>query len=459
MVRKLADEKMRGAQGDVAGGKTATREAHKPGPNRFCIPGLRWWIAALLLAATLISYIDRLTLSVLAPVICGELHLSNLQYASVSVWFLLAYSIGQTGFGVFQDKFGTKSGLSIAMVVWSVAETLQAAARGLGSFCSLRFLLGLGEGGHWPAAIKGIAEWFPRQERALGIGIINTGATLGSAAAPPLIVWLQLSFGWRTTFLVTGLLGFVWLAAWVLCYEIPARHRWLGAEELAWIRNRVSDPADHDPVPAWRSLLRDRRVIGVALARFLGDPVWWLFLVWLPLYLYKARGLSLKSIGFSAWIPFLLADAGALSGGWFSGWLVKRGWKPARARGAAISVATVLAPFGALVATVRSEPVAIALISLALFAFQFWVNNVQTLVSDFFPNEAVASVSGLAGTSAGIGAMIFTLCTGWVVDHFGYSPILIFSGFLIPAATGALAWCCRKPPTGRFGPVAIAEKT
>jgi MFS transporter, ACS family, aldohexuronate transporter len=447
MLRKLAGEELNAAGGEAAGKLRVPPATRQETPNGFYIPGLRWWIAALLLVATLISYIDRLTLSVLAPVICGELHLSNLEYASISVWFLLAYSFGQTIFGIFQDKFGTKSGLSIAMLLWSFAETLQAAARGLVAFCSLRFLLGLGEGGHWPAAIKGIAEWFPPQERALGIGIINTGATLGSAAAPPLIVWLQLCFGWRATFAVTGLLGLVWTAAWWICYQIPARHRRLRAGELSWIENRGSDTSGRTPVVAWSSLLRDRRVFGIAVARFLGDPVWWLFLVWLPLYLYKARGLTLKSIGSSAWIPFLLADAGALSGGWFSGWLVRHGWTPARARGAAISIATVLAPFGALVATVRSEAVAIALMSLALFAFQFWVNNVQTLVSDFFPNELVASVSGLAGTAAGVGAMIFTLCTGWVVDHFGYSPILIFSGFLIPAATGALAWFCRKPET------------
>lgn len=419
-------------------------------PDGFRVPGLRWWISGLLFAATLISYIDRLTLSVLAPVVCADLHLSNLQYATISVWFLLAYSFGQTIFGVFQDKFGTRRGLCIAMLVWSIAEALQATARGFGAFCSLRFVLGLGEGGHWPAAIKGIAEWFPEQERALGIGIINTGATLGSAAAPPLIVWLQFRFGWRATFVVTGFLGFVWIVLWLLCYRTPERHRRLRPEELAWIQNQPSGREVSAPAPSWRSLFRDRRVLGITIARFLGDPVWWLFLVWLPLYLYKDRGLSLTTIGFLAWIPFLLADAGALSGGWFSGWLVRRGWKPPRARGAAILIATVLAPLGALVTIAQSVSVAIVFISVELFAFQFWINNVQTLVSDYFPNETVASVSGLAGTSAGIGAMIFMLCTGWVVDHLGYSPILIFSGFLVPVATVALAWYCGRQVEGNL---------
>ncbi len=416
-------------------------------PGSFRIPGLRWWIAVLLLAATLISYIDRLTLSVLAPVICSDLRLSNLQYASVSAWFLLAYSFGQTIFGALQDNFGTKRGLSIAMVIWSLAEMVQAAARALGTLCMLRFLLGLGEGGHWPAAIKGVAEWFPREERAFGIGIINTGATLGSALAPPLIVWLQFTFGWRATFVVTGFLGFVWFAVWTLCYQVPARHRWLIPEELIWITNEASDPAARTPPAGWLSLLRDRRVCGIVLARFLGDPVWWFFLVWLPLYLFRARGLSLKTIGLSAWIPFLFADAGALSGGWFSGWLIRHGWRPVRARGAAIAIATVLAPVGILIGSVRSASAAIALISLALFAFQVWVNNVQTLASDYFPNESVASVSGLAGTGAGIGAMIFTFSSGWIVDRFGYSPVLIVSGLLIPAATAVLLWFCRIDAT------------
>jgi ACS family hexuronate transporter-like MFS transporter len=404
------------------------------------VAGLRWWIAGLLFLATLISYIDRLTLSVLAPTICNDLHLSNLQYASISVWFLLAYSFGQTVFGKLQDRMGTKIGLSIAMTLWSIAETAQAATRGLFSLCAFRFVLGLGEGGHWPAAIKGVAEWFPLKERALGIGIVNTGATLGSAAAPPLIVWLELSFGWRTTFIVTGLLGFAWLILWNWCYQPPQKHAWLHTSELDFIQRDAARPEHAKVAPTWRALLKNRQVRGIVLARFLGDPVWWLYLVWLPLYLSRSRGLSLKAIGVTAWIPFLCADAGALAGGWFSGWLLGRGWTPGRARGTAILLAAALAPVGILIAGAKSQVGAVALISLVLFAFQFWVNNVQTLASDFFPNELVASISGLAGTGAGLGAMIFTFSTGWIVDHFGYTPVLIVSGLLIPAATAALAW-------------------
>jgi len=418
-------------------------------PRTLQVAGLRWWIAVLLFVATLVSYIDRLTLSILAPNICADLHLSNLQYASISVWFLAAYSFGQTVFGKMQDRIGTKRGLSIAMVIWSIAETAHALTRGLFSLCFFRFFLGLGEGGHWPAAIKGVAEWFPRGERALGIGIVNTGATLGSAIAPPLIVWLQLSFGWRITFVATGLLGFVWLLFWAFCYQAPTQHRWLNPEELALIQKETGEVTGGIPAASWRSLLRNRQVQGIVVSRFLGDPVWWLYLVWLPLYLSRARGLSLKAIGVSAWIPFLCADAGALLGGWFSGWLIRRSWKPIRARGAAVLFATMLAPIGMLVSGAKSEAGAITLISVVLFAFQFWVNNVQTLTSDLFPNDLVASISGLAGTGAGVGAMIFIFSTGWIVDHFGYTPVLILSGLLVPAATASLVWLARDAKAAR----------
>jgi ACS family hexuronate transporter-like MFS transporter len=412
---------------------------------RFTVAGLRWWIAGLLFAATLISYLDRMTLSILAPTICADLHLSNGQYAGISLWFLFAYSVGQTVLGKLQDRIGTKRGLTLAMSVWSVAEILQGFTRGLMSLSILRAILGVGEGGHWPAAIKSVAEWFPKEQRGVGMGIVNTGATLGSALAPPLIIWLQLSFGWRTTFVATGMAGFVWMGAWLICYQVPRRHRWLRPAELARIEQGAQPTTA--AAPGWRELLKDRAVRGIVLARMLGDPVWWLYLIWLPLYLSRARGLSLPAIGASAWIPFLCADAGALLGGWSSGWLIQRGWSARQARSAAILFATALSPVGVLVAGASSAWSAIFFISVELFAFQFWVNNVQTITSDLFPLERVASISGLAGTGAGIGAMIFVYSTGWVVDHYGYSPILTVSALLIPAATLVLGWLLREGPS------------
>ncbi len=407
------------------------------------VTGLRWWISALLFLATLISYIDRLTLSVLAPLICRDLGLSNLEYAGIGTWFLLTYSFGQTFFGKLQDRIGTRRGLALAMCIWSVAETAHAAARQLASLSFVRAVLGLGEGGHWPAAIKSVAEWFPAEERAFAMGIVNTGATLGSALAPPLIVWLQLRFGWQMTFVATGILGFVWLALWLLLYRVPSEHKWITPGERSHILSGQSRLPTETTKITWKQLLKMREVQGIVIARFFGDPVWWLYLIWLPLYLHDARGFSLKSIGLSAWIPYVSADAGALLGGWSSGYLVRRGWTARRARGAAIVFATLLAPMGMLVGRVSSPVGAMALISVVLFAFQFWVNNVQTLPSDLFSPNLVASISGLAGTGAGVGAMIFTFSTGWVVDHLGYAPILIASGLLVPIGTIFLFWLLR----------------
>jgi ACS family hexuronate transporter-like MFS transporter len=409
------------------------------------IGGLRWWITGLLFLATLISYFDRLTLSVLAPLICHDLGLSNLQYAGIGTWFLFTYSLGQTIFGKVQDRIGTKRGLGIAMCIWSLAETAHALARGLISLSFVRVLLGFGEGGHWPAAIKSVAEWFPAEERAFAMGIVNTGATLGSAIAPPLIVWLQLQFGWQITFISTGVLGLVWLAIWIWFYRPPAEHPWITPPEISHILAGQSPTLEKPAAISWMQLLRRRDVQGIVIARFLGDPIWWLYLIWLPLYLHDARGFSLKDIGLFAWIPYISADAGALLGGWTSGQLVGRGWSSHRARRAAILFAAAVAPAGLFVGRVHSSHGAIALIGIVLFAFQFWVNNVQTLPSDLFSTQLVASISGLAGTGAGIGAMIFTLSTGWVVDHFGYPPILIASGLLLPLATAFLYILLPRP--------------
>jgi ACS family hexuronate transporter-like MFS transporter len=413
-------------------------EKRKGFRSSLTVAGLRWWIGGLLFLATLISYIDRLTLSVLAPVICRDLNLSNLEYASIGTWFLLTYSFGQTFFGRIQDRIGTRRGLAVAMCIWSVAEMAHAGARRLLTLSFVRVVLGLGEGGHWPAAIASVAEWFPAEERALAMGIVNTGATLGSALAPPLIVWLQLRYGWQMTFVATGTLGFVWLALWLLIYYRPAEHRWIRPAERRHIEAGQTPPRTRAGTVTWRDLLKMHEVQGIVIARFFGDPVWWLYLIWLPLYLHDARGFSLKNIGLSAWIPFIAADAGALAGGWASGYLVSHGWTLPRARGAAILFATMLAPAGMFVGLVASPVSALALVSVVLFAFQFWVNNVQTLPSDLFPVNLVASISGLAGTAAGVGAMIFTFSTGWVVDHLGYAPILVTSGLMVPLGTLSL---------------------
>ena len=409
----------------------------------FKVRGLRWWIVSLIFLATLINYIDRLTISVLAPVITRELGLTNTEFGGIVVWFLLAYTIGQGLSGKLYDRVGTRLGFTFSIVMWSAAAAAHAFARGLTSLSALRFVLGFGEAGNWPGAAKAVAEWFPVRQRAFGMAIFNSGAAIGSIIAPPLIIWLQLHYGWQTTFLVTGALGFFWLALWLVFYQTPDRHRWITDEERALIReapaveggSEEATAVDSTVAPRWRDLLRHRQVWAIVLARFFTDPVWWLYITWLPLYLYNARGFSLKEIGLFAWVPYVAADAGSLLGGWASGYLISRGWSVDRARKTVIAVAGLLMPAGIFAAFAESPFVALALIALVLFGFQVWINNVQTLPSDFFPGRAVGSVAGLGGTGAGVGAMLFTLGTGWVVDHFSYVPVLVAAGILAPLGT------------------------
>lgn len=413
------------------------QQVENEGRAQFKVRGLRWWIVGLVSVATLINYLDRLTISVLAPVIREDLNLTNLEYASIGTIFLLAYTISQSISGKLFDRIGTRIGFTVSIVIWSLAAMAHALARGLGSLSFFRFLLGLGEAGNWPGAAKAVAEWFPIRERAMGLAIFNSGAAMGSVFAPPIIVWLQLTYGWKATFVITGAIGFVWLAAWLVLYRHPEEHPWLTKDELHLIREgqKVDGVTESKTAPGWTQLLRYRQVWAVVIARLMVDPVWWLFIFWLPEYLNKARGFSLKEIGMFAWAPYACASAGSLFGGWLAGALIKRGWSVNRARKTVIVFAAMLMPAGIIAVRAEDPYVAVGLIGLVLFGFQVWINNVQTLPSDFFPSNAVASVAGMGGTGAGIGSMIFTLSTGWMVDHFSYTPVLTIAGLLAPVGT------------------------
>ena len=412
----------------------------------FKVRGLRWWIIGLVFLATLINYIDRLTISVLAKPISEELHLDRFQYGSIAFWFLLAYTISQGLSGKLFDRVGTRRGFSLSITLWSVAAMAHAFARGLVSLSIFRFLLGFGEAGNWPGAAKAVAEWFPVRQRTMGLAIFNSGAAIGSIVAPPLIVWLQLSFGWHTTFIVTGSFGFIWLGLWLLFYQKPERHPWLTRAEFRLIREDAGAEAEtagraveaktfNEAPPRWRDLLRYRQVWGIVIGRFFTDPIWWLYIIWLPLYLSDVRGFDLTKIALFAWVPYVAADIGSLLGGWLAGFLISRGWSVDRARKTLIIGAALLMPAGILAAFAKNPMTALALIGLVLFGFQIWINNVQTLPSDFFPAKAVGSVAGLGGTGAGIGAMLFTLLTGWVVKNFSYAPILVAAGVFAPIGT------------------------
>lgn len=393
----------------------------------------------MVFAATAINYIDRQCLALLAPQITRELNISNQEYSYIGVALLLSYAISQTVSGRLYDRVGTRKGFAASIVLWSASAVAHAMAIGLKSLMALQSLLGLGEAGNWPGAAKVSAEWFPVRERALAMAIFNSGAAFGAVIAPPLVVWLNFVLGWRATFVITGAIGFVWLLFWWRLYRVPAEHPSITTEErdliLAGQQVSVSSPQETLSV---KRLLRCRQVWAVVLGRLCVDPVWWLFVIWLPKYLADARGFDMKAIGLSAWVPYLFAGLGSLTGGALAGRLIKRGWSVNRSRKAIIVGAACVMPIGVMVSRVASPYLALAFISVELFAFQIWISNVQTLPSDFFSDKTVASVAGLGGTGAAIGSMVFILTTGWFVQHVSYTPILTIAGVLAPLGTAVL---------------------
>ena len=411
----------------------STRFSNDEGNFKF--NNLRWLIIGLIFFITVINYIDRQTVSVLATVISDDLGLSNVEFGTITVWFLVAYTLSQAISGKIYDRLGIKYGFVFSVVVWSVGAILHAFAVGIGSLSSFRFILGFGEAGNFPGAAKVSAEWFPQRERALAQGIFNSGVALGSIVAPPLIIWLQLKYGWKTTFIFTGALGFIWLVFWLAFYDSRHTHKWLTNEEKHLIEDGEAQTSATEKSPTYASLLKYKETWAIVLARFLVDPVWWLYITWLPKYLFDVRGFNLKEIGAFAWMPFVAAGFGSLFGGWLAKFLIGRGWSVDKARKAIIGVSCLLMPAGIVAAYTNDSMTALAMISIVLFGFQVWINNVQTLPSDFFPKSAVGSIAGLGGMGAGIGSIIFTYTTGWVVDHFSYTPILVAAGLLAPIGT------------------------
>ena len=403
------------------------------------IPGLRWLIISLIFLATVINYIDRQTVAVLKTAISDDLGLSNADYAAIQNSFLLLYGISQMVSGRLYDRIGTRLGFAFSIVLWSAAAIAHAFARTAGQFRLFRAALGFGEAGNWPGAAKVVGEWFPVRERALGMGIFNTGAALGGAVSPPIIAWLALTYGWRSTFVVTGALGFGWLVIWLLLFRVPERHPWITeAERQHILSDRGTGAPDQSTwYPGWLTLLTYRQTWAVVLGRFVTDPIWWLYIFWLPSYFQEARGFSLQQIGLSAWLPFLCAGIGALGGGWASGFLIQRGWSVDRARKAVMAFGALLTPAGILAVRVDDPYAALALMGVVLFGFQVWINNLQTLPSDIFPRSAVASVFGLGGTSAAIASVLYNWGTGRVVDAMGYTPVFVVAGLLGPLGLAA----------------------
>ncbi len=406
------------------------------------VSGLRWLMIALVFLATVINYIDRQTVSVLKTSISQDLGLTNADYAAIQNSFLAFYGISQMVSGRLYDVIGTRLGFTFSIVVWSLAALAHATARTAVSFSVFRAVLGFGEAGNWPGAAKMVGEWFPVRERALGMGIFNTGAAVGGALSPPLIAWLATAYGWRMTFVLTGALGFAWLALWLALFRTPSQHPWITEVERAYILDGALTPPTARSAwrPGWRQLLQYRQTWAVVAGRFVTDPIWWLYIFWLPSYLQEARGLSLEQVGQSAWLPFLAGGVGALSGGYASGALIARGWTVDRARKVVMSVGALLTSAGILAMRATDPYVALAWMAVVLFGFQVWINNLQTLPSDFFPTTAVGSVFGLGGAAAAVASVLFTWGTGRVVDAFGYTPVFLVAGVLGPLGLVLTLW-------------------
>jgi ACS family hexuronate transporter-like MFS transporter len=417
------------------------------------IPHLRWIVIGLIFLATVINYIDRQTMAVLKNSIAADVGLSNTDYAGVQNTFLIFYGISQMVSGRIYDAIGTRLGFACSIVVWSLAAIMHAFSGSAGAFRVWRAVLGFGEAGNWPGAIKAASEWFPVKERALAVGIFNAGASVGGAVAAPIIAGLGVAYGWRVTFIVTGLLGFAWLVLWLLVYRSPQTHAWLGAAEREHIAGgQPAVPAGAGWRPGWGQLLRFRQTWAVLVARFLTDPIWWLYVFWLPSYFQEARGFSLQQIGAYTWFPFFAGGVGALSGGWLSGFLIGRGWSVDRARKSAMALGALLMPAGIVAVRAESPYMALAWMGIVLFGFQVWINNVQTLPSDFFPQSAVASVAGLGGTAAAAASILYNWNTGRVVDAFGYTPVFVVAGLLGPAGLLAVTLLAgRIEPAQRKG--------
>lgn len=411
---------------------------------------LRWWIVWTLFGSTVINYIDRQTLSVLAPVIIREFHFTHSDYSLIVSSFQLAYAGMWLIGGVLIDVIGTRIGLTLAMIWWSVASMLPGLARSLTQFSLFRFMLGLGEGCNWPGASKTVAEWFPAEERGLAVAIFDSGSSVGAVIAPPFVVLVANAFGWRYAFLTAGMLGFFWLIPWLILYRPVNKHPRLTPEERGLIEAGRDTAAVSVQRGAgrWLGLLKQPNTWGIVLGRSLTDPIWWFYVFWLPQYLSDARGFSLKQIGAFAWIPFLAADLGNFTGGFASGYLIRRGIKvvPARKWVCVISSIPILA--GIPAALTHSAFWALAFISLAVWGYASWSTMGLTFPSDLFPQDVVASVTGLSGLGAGLVSAGFTFVVGRLVDKYSYLPAFVVAA-LVPLLATACVLLLIRTPEGR----------
>jgi ACS family hexuronate transporter-like MFS transporter len=434
----------------------------------------RWVICGLLFFASAVNYVDRQVIAILKPTLQGEFGWTDIDYGWIIFAFSTAYALGFIFAGRFMDKVGTKIGFTVAIILWSIGALMHAWAVGVGEYAEpivtpiisgilavvntvitplgfapwsialsvsvvgfivARFVLGLGESGNFPAAIKTTAEWFPKKERALATGIFNAGTNVGALVTPLAVPILVFYWGWYEAFIVTGALGFIWLAFWLIMYRRPETHPRLSPEELAYIQSDPSEPTAKIP---WAKLIKYRQTWAFAVGKFLTDPIWWIYLFWVPDFLQRQHGLDLKSFGLPIAIIYIIADVGSVGGGWISSRLIKRGYTINRSRKTAMLICA-LAVVPIVIASFTSNLwVAVVLIGIAAAAHQGWSANLFTLTSDTFPKQAVGSVVGIGGMFGAIGGMIVAPLVGYILQSTGsYVPIFIIaaSAYLLALVT------------------------
>lgn len=419
------------------------------------VKGLRWWIISLIVLITLINYLDRNTLSIMWQSVVADLGLidknslspdeytqqSKEMYSYIYMFFMVAYGISQMFSGKLYDKIGTRTGFVISVTIWAIADACTAFARGLGSLCFFRSMLGIGEAGPWPGSVKSNAEWFPVKERAFAQGLFNAGASVGAIISPILIALLYTRFGWQPTFIIIGTIGLLWLIPWlVINKKGPKYHEWLADREREYILSgQPENTTGNEKGLSWGELMKNKKSWAVIAGRFFLDPVWWMFVAWLPMYLLDVHKFDIKSIGLYAGIPYIGAMIGSLAGGWFSGNLIKNGKSVNYARKTAMLIGGIIM-LPSLIATGLASDIriVIALMALILLGFQFAIGNIQTLPSDLFSGKTVGSLAGLGGAAATLGVILSMVFIPGLTKGGNWLPFFALGAALVPAALSSV---------------------
>lgn len=397
----------------------------------------RWRICALLFFATTINYLDRQVLGLLKPALAVQFNWTETQYSYIVVVFTACYAIGMLLSGKLVDKVGVKIGYGVCVLLWSIAACGHALVRSTLGFGVMRALLGISESGSFPCAVKSVSEWFPRKEQALAVGILTSGTSIGAVAAPAVVPWLAATYGWEAAFFVTGLTGFVWLGFWYVMYQAPLKHGKVTKAELEYISEDAASVPTAEPAKVrWASLLKLRATWAFFAGKLLTDPIWWFMLFWLPSYFNSRFHLDLKNLGVPLVIVYVATSIGSIGGGWVSSSLIRRGWPVMKARQATMLVLAFLVTPIALSPWINDMWAMVALLSLAAAAHQGWSANLFTTASDMFPKAAVGSVVGIGGLAGALGATLFPLLVGVVLDHFkalghinaGYNILFVICG-------------------------------